>query len=90
MVGTKQRVLVEGASKGGANLVEGRTDRNEIVHLETPPGRAIVGAIVEVDVVRANKHSLVGELTTASKDALVHSTERPVASKKRRMLPLAG
>src|SRR5262249_42047972 len=58
LVGTRQRVLVEGTSKsGGAVMVQGRTDRNEIVHLEAPPGRAIVGALVEVDVVRANKHS---------------------------------
>jgi tRNA-2-methylthio-N6-dimethylallyladenosine synthase len=90
LVGTKQRVLVEGASKGGPALVEGRTDRNEIVHLEAPPGRAIVGAIVEVDIVRANKHSLVGALADHSLAALAHSAEQPVPSKRRRMLPLAG
>jgi tRNA-2-methylthio-N6-dimethylallyladenosine synthase len=63
LVGTRQRVLVEGPSKTEAEgaspgLVQGRTERNEIVHVEGAPRSA--GKIVEVEVVRANRHSLMG------------------------------
>jgi tRNA-2-methylthio-N6-dimethylallyladenosine synthase len=92
LVGTRQRVLVEGPSKGGPSLVEGRTIRNEIVHLPAPEGRVVVGEIVEVDVVRANKHSLVGELTAdaAASLRLEQAGAAPARSpRRRRMLPLA-
>ncbi|HTQ46581.1 MAG TPA: TRAM domain-containing protein, partial [Polyangiaceae bacterium] len=66
LVGTRQQVLFEGASKSehkgdGARLFQGRTERNEIVHVESDGG-ALVGEIVAVDVMRANRHSLVGHL----------------------------
>jgi tRNA-2-methylthio-N6-dimethylallyladenosine synthase len=66
LVGTKQRVLVEGASKSESGdltrgRVQGRTERNEIVHIEAAGTAAsLVGEIVEVEIKRANKHSLVG------------------------------
>ncbi len=65
LVGTRQKVLVEGASKSekgdlSRDRVQGRTEHNEIVHLEAPGAGGLVGAIVEVEVVRANKHSLAG------------------------------
>lgn len=74
LVGTRQKVLVEGASKSekgdlSHNRVQGRTDRSEIVHIETPGAAGIVGQVVEVEIARANRHSLVGRL--------LH--ERPVA-----------
>ena len=58
LVGSEQRVLVEGLSKTGA--YSGRTERNEIVHFgcsEDPTGE-----MLQVEVTRALKHSLVGEL----------------------------
>ena len=64
LVGTRQRVLVEGRSKTGAT-VQGRTERAEIVHVEArdaTEGASLVGEIVEVEVTRANGHSLVGVL----------------------------
>jgi tRNA-2-methylthio-N6-dimethylallyladenosine synthase len=71
LVGTRQSVLVEGPSKTAPDtLVQGRTAQNEIVHMEVPPGRNAVGALVEVAIVRANKHSLVGELLPESLEAL--------------------
>jgi tRNA-2-methylthio-N6-dimethylallyladenosine synthase len=73
-VGTTQRVLVEGASKGG-DTFSGRTPHNEIVHVEAE-GRVLVGAEVEVDIVEAYKHSLVGRLT-----------ERALAGLARRATP---
>jgi len=78
LVGTRATVLVEGASKasrpdranertteGGATL-QGRTERNEIVHIEAPAGVELTGEAAEVDIVRANKHSLAGALTEAA------------------------
>jgi tRNA-2-methylthio-N6-dimethylallyladenosine synthase len=63
LVGTRQLVLVEGPSKSekgdvSRGRVQGRTERSEIVHVETPNAAALVGEVVEVDIVRANKHSL--------------------------------
>ena len=65
LVGTRQRVLVEGASKSEKgdltqNLVQGRTERNEIVHVEAPGAASLVGHVVEVEIRRANRHSLLG------------------------------
>jgi tRNA-2-methylthio-N6-dimethylallyladenosine synthase len=65
LVGTRQRVLVEGASKSekgdlSRDRVQGRTEGHAIVHVEAPGAGGLVGTIVEVEVVRANKHSLTG------------------------------
>jgi tRNA-2-methylthio-N6-dimethylallyladenosine synthase len=91
LVGTEQRVLVEGASKSG-DRVQGRTERNEIVHLEAPPGVEMIGAIVLVEIARANKHSLEGSVTPAALAALPRrQAEAPVvdpARAPRRTLPV--
>ena len=76
LVGTRQRVLVEGAS-------EGRTERNEIVHLEDAAELALAGELVDVEIVRANMHSLAGKLVDSSKYG-----KRTRASRVH--LPLAG
>jgi len=65
LVGTRQRVLVEGASKSekgdlSRDRVQGRTERNEIVHIEAPGAAELVGAIVDVEITRAHRHSLAG------------------------------
>jgi len=67
-VGTRQRVLVEGAgrtsstnpSPDAVDRVTGRTHHNEIVHLDAPRDRDLVGAVVEVEITQAFKHSLAG------------------------------
>jgi tRNA-2-methylthio-N6-dimethylallyladenosine synthase len=99
LVGTRQKVLVEGRSKTG-NSFEGRTDRNEIVHVETPaphastgaprdPGAELVGEEVRVDIARANKHSLVGVLAPGEAERVAQRTgARPRPAKRRRLLPL--
>jgi tRNA-2-methylthio-N6-dimethylallyladenosine synthase len=86
LVGTTQRVLVEGPSKDtGGDLsqgrVQGRTERNEIVHVDAPGAAALVGEVVEVDITRANRHSLVGALKNA-----VPMRELP----RRRTLPVVA
>ena len=76
MVGTRQKVLVEGASKNGDRM-QGRTERNEIVHVDVAPGIDFVGAIVEVEILRANKHSLEASATTNALEILAARSSTP-------------
>ena len=86
LVGTTPSVLVEGIGKTGA--FEGRTDRNEIVHV-TCPDRDLTGEIVDVEITSAFKHSLAGTPTAASLAALGPVTASlPRPSRRRRALPL--
>ena len=89
LVGTRQRVLVEGPGKAGEGTLTGRTERNEIVHMAAPPDRDVVGDVVEVEVVRAYKHSRSGVI---SEESLRHA--RPLArspkAAQRRVLPVVA
>jgi tRNA-2-methylthio-N6-dimethylallyladenosine synthase len=58
MVGTRQRVLVEGASRKDANELAARTENNRIVNFAGPA--ALKGRYVEVDITQALPHSLRG------------------------------
>ncbi len=64
LVGTRQRVLVEGArdKKDGRARASGRSERNEIVHLHEPGAEGLAGEVVEVTIEQAFKHSLLGRL----------------------------
>jgi len=62
LVGTSQRVLIEEPNARGDGGVSGHTDRNEIVHVEPSGGLRVGDGIVPLRIVRAYKHSLVGEL----------------------------
>jgi tRNA-2-methylthio-N6-dimethylallyladenosine synthase len=68
LVGTRQTVLVEGPSKSekgdlSRGRVQGRTDRSEIVHIDSADAASLIGCVVEVEIARANRHSLAGRLT---------------------------
>jgi tRNA-2-methylthio-N6-dimethylallyladenosine synthase len=60
MVGTLQRVLVEGAARKDAAELCGRTGNNRVVNF--PGSRALIGRLVDVMVTTALPHSLRGEL----------------------------
>jgi tRNA-2-methylthio-N6-dimethylallyladenosine synthase len=60
LVGSAAEVLVEGPSKTSGTF-QGRTQRNEIVHLSSA-GEELTGALVDVVLESANKHSLNGRL----------------------------
>jgi tRNA-2-methylthio-N6-dimethylallyladenosine synthase len=62
LVGTRTKVLIEGASKSqhGSPRFTGRSDRHEIVHVDVEPGSDPTGALIDVEIVEANKRSLVG------------------------------
>lgn len=60
MVGTVQRVLVEGQAKKDARELAGRTDNNRVVNF---PGHSrLLGQFVDVRIVSALPHSLRGEI----------------------------
>lgn len=83
LVGTRQRVLIEGPSKTG-DRVTGRTERNEIVHIGAEGALSLVGEIVDVTIDRAFKHSLEGLLDEADMARLRLSP----APQPKRALPL--
>jgi tRNA-2-methylthio-N6-dimethylallyladenosine synthase len=62
MVGTRQRVLVEGLSKKDARELAGRTANNRIVNFPAPP--RLVGQFVDVTITQALPNSLRGEVLT--------------------------
>ncbi|MDA8382185.1 MAG: tRNA (N6-isopentenyl adenosine(37)-C2)-methylthiotransferase MiaB [Betaproteobacteria bacterium] len=63
MVGTVQRVLVDGHARKDARELAGRTDNNRVVNF--PGGEDLIGRFVEVRITEAMPHSLRGELAGA-------------------------
>lgn len=59
MVGTIQRVLMEGVSKKNANEFCGRTDNNRVVNFAGDP--KLTGCFIDVKITEARPHSLRGE-----------------------------
>jgi tRNA-2-methylthio-N6-dimethylallyladenosine synthase len=60
MVGTTQRILVEGTSKKNAVELSGRTANNRVVNFRGPP--RLLGQFVDVAISAALPHSLRGEI----------------------------
>jgi tRNA-2-methylthio-N6-dimethylallyladenosine synthase len=83
LVGTRASVLVEGRGRG--NAFTGRTERNDIVHLEAEGDPT--GSIVDVTIVRAFKNSLEGVPVDAAVGAEPPMKGR-LAAAERRVLPL--
>jgi len=64
MVGTRQRILVEGAARRNAGELAGRTGNNRMVNF---PGDAhLTGRCVDVTITAALAHSLRGEVRSAA------------------------
>lgn len=62
LLGTGQKVLVEGVSKRGDQLF-GRTSGNRVVNFAGDP--ALIGSIVRVGIAQAFQNSLLGEMQAA-------------------------
>jgi len=61
MVGTVQRILVEGPSKKDASELMGRTENNRVVNFPGGPHPArLVGRLLDVEITQALPHSLRG------------------------------
>jgi tRNA-2-methylthio-N6-dimethylallyladenosine synthase len=56
MVGTRQRILVEGASKKDPGELSGRTENNRVVNFAGPP--RLIGRLIDVTISAALPHSL--------------------------------
>ncbi len=66
MVGSVQRVLVEGPSRKDPEELMGRTDNHRVVNFARPVGAAPgVGSLVDVAITLAHPHSLRGTLVEA-------------------------
>jgi tRNA-2-methylthio-N6-dimethylallyladenosine synthase len=64
MIGTRQRVLVEGAARKDAAELAGRTANNRVVNFAGP--RSLVGRYTDVTITAALSHSLRGEIPAAT------------------------
>ena len=62
MVGSRQQIMVEGPSKTDATRVTGRTGQNRPVHV---PGSYAPGVLLDVEIVEAYNHSLLGQAIAA-------------------------
>jgi tRNA-2-methylthio-N6-dimethylallyladenosine synthase len=61
MIGTQQRVLVEGISRKNANELAARTDNNRIVNFPGPA--SLINQFTTVTITEAMPHTLRGQLT---------------------------
>jgi tRNA-2-methylthio-N6-dimethylallyladenosine synthase len=60
MVGSVQRILIEGPAKKNADELFGRTDNNRVVNFPGQP--RLIGQFVDIKITSAMPHSLRGEL----------------------------
>ncbi len=69
LVGTTQKILVEGPSRKDPSELMGRTECNRIVNFAAGPTQALrdrlVGQLIDVDITKAFPHSLRAELLLA-------------------------
>ena len=63
MIGTVQRVMVEGVSRRGVHELAGRTDNNRVVNFAGPP--RLIGHFTDVTITAASPHTLRGEVQQA-------------------------
>lgn len=63
MVGTVQRVLVEGPSKRDTHEMQGRSENNRVVNFDGGPnGARLTGQFIDINITASNPYSLRGEL----------------------------
>jgi len=63
LVGTVQRILVEGPSRKNAAELAGRTECNRVVNFEGP--KRLTGEMIDVRVTAVSSHTLRGEVVTS-------------------------
>lgn len=83
MVGSVQRVLVEGVSRKDASELMGRTDNNRVVNFPAPAEhmQRLIGQFIDVRITRAMHFTLRGEVAgvDAARNSGSDSSERLVA-----------
>ncbi|QRX84958.1 tRNA (N6-isopentenyl adenosine(37)-C2)-methylthiotransferase MiaB [Glaciimonas sp. PAMC28666] len=69
MIGTVQRILVEGPSKKDANELQGRSENNRVVNFDGGTDSArLIGQLIDVTITESYKYTLRGELIATSVD----------------------
>ncbi|WP_038930634.1 MiaB/RimO family radical SAM methylthiotransferase, partial [Yersinia pestis] len=84
MVGTVQRVLVEGTSRKNVMELAGRTENNRVVNFEGSPD--MIGKFVDVEIVNVYASSLRGILlrTEDQMDLRTHESPQSVIARTRK------
>lgn len=84
MVGTVQRILVEGVSRKNVMEISGRTENNRVVNFEGSP--ELVGTFVDVEITEVRTNSLRGVLvrTEDQMDLRVHESPASVIARTRK------
>lgn len=84
MVGTMQRILVEGVSRKNVMEISGRTENNRVVNFEGSP--ELVGTFVDVEITEVRTNSLRGVLvrTEDQMDLRVHESPESVIARTRK------
>ena len=84
MVGTVQRILVEGVSRKNVMEISGRTENNRVVNFEGSPD--LVGTFVDVEITEVRTNSLRGVLvrTEDQMDLRVHESPESVIARTRK------
>jgi tRNA-2-methylthio-N6-dimethylallyladenosine synthase len=63
LVGTVQRILVEGPSKKNPAELQGRTECNRVVNFDGGPHAArLIGQMIDINIVHSNPYSVRGEI----------------------------
>ena len=60
MVGSTQKILVEGVSKKDPNQLAGRTENNRVVNFDGTP--RLIGQLLDVEITEAYRNSLKGKI----------------------------
>jgi len=71
MVGTVQRILVEGPSKKDASELQGRTENNRVVNFAAgaaSDAQALIGQLVDVRITESHSYTLRGDLVASASD----------------------
>ncbi|MEG1467490.1 MAG: tRNA (N6-isopentenyl adenosine(37)-C2)-methylthiotransferase MiaB [Hafnia sp.] len=84
MVGSVQRILVEGVSRKNVMEISGRTENNRVVNFEGSPD--LVGTFVDVEITEVRTNSLRGVLvrTEDQMDLRVHESPESVIARTRK------
>ena len=77
MLGTVQRILVEGTSRKSIMELSGRTENNRVVNFEGTPD--MVGKFVDVEITEVRPNSLRGKLVRTEEEMGLRITESPAS-----------
>lgn len=77
MLGTVQRILVEGTSRKSIMELSGRTENNRVVNFEGSPD--MVGKFVDVEITEVRTNSLRGKVLRTEDEMDLRSVESPAS-----------